>query len=87
MLPMSSVWCWAYTTALRFTCAMSPRSVDGPEELSQVVLFGTGQPAGGAHEEEAAVTLSIAKRPGTNAIAVADTCSRKSSTAREADSV
>jgi multidrug efflux pump subunit AcrB len=48
--------------------------VDGAEELSQVVLFGDG--AGGntfaSSEESPAVTLSIAKRPGTNAIAVAE---------------
>lgn len=47
------------------------RVVDGPEELSQVVMFGTGN-ASGAPTEQAAVTLSIAKRPGTNAIMVAD---------------
>ena len=53
------------------------RIVDGAEEPSQYVLFGTG--AGyeghasdaGVVGEEAAVTLSIAKRPGANAIAVA----------------
>lgn len=45
---------------------------DGPEELSQVVLFGTGQPAGGSQEEEAAITLAVAKRAGTNAIQIAD---------------
>lgn len=48
------------------------RIIDGPEELSQVVLFGTGAANGPHHEEEAAVTLSIAKRPGTNAIQVAE---------------
>ena len=48
------------------------RVVDGPEELSQVVLFGSGAASGFSHAEEAAVTLSIAKRPGTNAIIVAD---------------
>ena len=51
------------------------RIVDGPEEMSQVVLFGAGT-AGAAVTPtagfESAVTLSIAKRPGTNAIAVAD---------------
>ncbi|MEW5700680.1 MAG: efflux RND transporter permease subunit [Candidatus Zixiibacteriota bacterium] len=45
--------------------------VDGAEELAQVVLFGRGAADGPAQEEEAAVTLSIAKRPGTNAIQVA----------------
>lgn len=48
------------------------RIVDGPEELSQVVLFGAGAASGSTHPEEAAVTLSIAKRPGTNAIVVAN---------------
>jgi multidrug efflux pump subunit AcrB len=48
------------------------RVVDGPEELKQVVVFGSGAASGKRHEDEAAVTLSIAKRPGTNAIAVAE---------------
>ena len=39
---------------------------DGPEELSQYVLFGRGA----AGPEEAAVTLSVAKRPGANAVDV-----------------
>ncbi|MBK7092510.1 MAG: efflux RND transporter permease subunit [bacterium] len=46
--------------------------IDGPEELSQVVLFGTGQPDGGSQEEDAAITLAVAKRAGTNAIQIAD---------------
>lgn len=46
--------------------------VDGPEEMSQVVLYGQGSASGSSHPEEAAVTLSIAKRPGTNAIIVAN---------------
>ena len=41
--------------------------LDGSEETNQYVLFGAGN-----HIEEPAVTLSIAKRPGANAIAVAD---------------
>ncbi len=41
--------------------------LDGSEETTQYVLFGSGN-----HIEEPAVTLSIAKRPGANAIAVAD---------------
>ena len=45
---------------------------DGSEETSQYVLFGSGN-----HIEEPAVTLSIAKRPGANAIAVADEVLRK----------
>ena len=45
--------------------------VDGAEEAGQYVFFGVGQ-AGGSHlNEHPAVTLSIAKRPGANAIAVA----------------
>ncbi len=44
------------------------RIVDGPEEPSNYVLFGTG-----AGTPEAAVTLSIAKRPGANAVAVVKT--------------
>ena len=49
--------------------------VDGGEEPSQYVFFGHGA-AGAASEgrqgEEPAVTLSIAKRPGANAITVAE---------------
>jgi multidrug efflux pump subunit AcrB len=48
------------------------RVVDGPEELSQVVVFSSGAASGKSHEDEAAVTLSLAKRPGTNAIQVAE---------------
>ena len=46
--------------------------LDGSEETNQYVLFGSGN-----HMEEPAVTLSIAKRPGANAIAVADDVLRK----------
>jgi len=45
--------------------------VDGSEEPSQYVLFGKGS------VEEAAVTLTVAKRPGSNAIAVAEEVLRK----------
>ncbi len=45
---------------------------DGPREPDNYVLFGT---KGGA--KEAAVTLSVAKRPGTNAIQVVDTVLEK----------
>jgi len=58
--------------------------VDGPEEPSQYVLFGRGRATlehtsapitapqnGNLPDEEPAVTLAIAKRPGANAIAVA----------------
>jgi len=44
---------------------------DGAEEPNQVVLFGTGAASGDAGAEEPAVTLAVAKRPGSNAIAVA----------------
>lgn len=44
---------------------------DGPEELAQYVLFGhAGKEV--AAGEEPAVTLTVAKRPGTNAVHVAD---------------
>ena len=46
--------------------------IDGPEEPSDYVLFGTNH-----QEPEAAVTLSIAKRPGANAVAVVDTVLQK----------
>ena len=41
---------------------------DGPAEPANYVLYGTG--GAGAANEEAAVTLSIAKRPGANAVDV-----------------
>ena len=44
---------------------------DGGEEPSQYVLYGNKQ------TEEAAITLSLAKRPGANAIAVADEVLKK----------
>jgi multidrug efflux pump subunit AcrB len=40
--------------------------VDGPEEPDNYVLFGRS----GTHLREAAVTLSVGKRPGANAVAV-----------------
>ena len=49
--------------------------VDGAEEPAQYVFFGEG-PAGraatGSVEEQPAVTLTVAKRPGANAISVAE---------------
>jgi multidrug efflux pump subunit AcrB len=57
---------------------------DGSEETSQYVLFGSRIPEGDARPdrslsqvEEPDVTLSIAKRPGANAIAVAGEVLRK----------
>src|SRR5262249_8486803 len=44
---------------------------DASEEPTQHVLSGTGAAAAGRATDEAAVTLSVAKRPGSNAIAVA----------------
>jgi multidrug efflux pump subunit AcrB len=49
--------------------------VDGAEEPVQYVLFGSAKSTPFA--EEPAVTLSIAKRPGANAISVADEVLRK----------
>ncbi|MEJ2688443.1 MAG: efflux RND transporter permease subunit [Deltaproteobacteria bacterium] len=43
--------------------------IDGPEEPDNYVLFGKGK----GQPEEAAVTLSVAKRPGANAVQVVDT--------------
>jgi multidrug efflux pump subunit AcrB len=55
--------------------------IDGGEEPTQYVFHGIGQGGAGvppaAHSEEPAVTLSIAKRPGANAISVADEVLRK----------
>jgi len=43
--------------------------IDGPEDPSTYVLFGPGR----GQDEEPAVTLSVAKRPGSNAVHVVDT--------------
>jgi multidrug efflux pump subunit AcrB len=51
--------------------------VDGPAEPSQYVLFGHGAARSPAPEEQPAVTLSVAKRPGANAITVAQDVLRK----------
>jgi multidrug efflux pump subunit AcrB len=53
--------------------------VDGPEEPSQYVFFGNGA-ATGLDEERPAVTLTLAKRPGANAISVAREVMRKVAT-------
>jgi multidrug efflux pump subunit AcrB len=42
--------------------------IDGPEEPTSYVLFGQGK----GQPEEAAVTLSLAKRPGANAVQVVE---------------
>ncbi len=44
---------------------------DGAEEPSQYVFFGSGAADSSLPDEQPAVTLSIAKRPGANAISVA----------------
>jgi multidrug efflux pump subunit AcrB len=51
--------------------------VDGAEEPSQYVFFGTGAAKGTTANDQPAVTLSIAKRPGANAITVANEVLRK----------
>jgi multidrug efflux pump subunit AcrB len=53
------------------------RIEDGPEEPADYVMFGKGaavttQPSGGVVNLQPAVTISVAKRKGTNAIAIAD---------------
>jgi multidrug efflux pump subunit AcrB len=45
---------------------------DDAEESSQYVFYGNGAATSGAAHQEPAVTLAVAKRPGTNAIAVAE---------------
>ena len=56
--------------------------VDGAEEPSNYVFFGSGAAASPLANEEPAVTLSIAKRPGANAIAVANQVLKKIDTLR-----
>ncbi len=51
--------------------------IDGAEEPSQYVFFGNGRARSGSPGEEPAVTLTVAKRPGANAIQVADEVLRK----------
>ena len=53
--------------------------VDGGEEPSQYVFFGSGA-ANKISAEEPAVTLSLAKRPGANAITVASAVLKKIAT-------
>ncbi|HEU5069035.1 MAG TPA: efflux RND transporter permease subunit [Verrucomicrobiae bacterium] len=51
--------------------------VDGAEEPGQYVFFGQGAAVAQAAGEQPAVTLSIAKRPGANAISVAHAVLKK----------
>ena len=55
---------------------------DGAEEASQYVFFGSGAARPGPSGEQPAVTLSIAKRPGANAISVAEQVLKKVETLR-----
>jgi multidrug efflux pump subunit AcrB len=50
---------------------------DGAEEPTQYVFFGAGAAKAAKADEQPAVTLSIAKRPGVNAISVANQVSKK----------
>jgi multidrug efflux pump subunit AcrB len=50
---------------------------DAAEEPSQYVFFGSGAASSGMADEQPAVTLSVAKRPGANAISVAHQVLRK----------
>ena len=56
--------------------------VDGAEEPANYVLFGNGAAVSSAADEQPAVTLSIAKRPGANAIGVTRQILRKIDTLR-----
>ena len=51
--------------------------VDEAAEPDQYVFFGAGAARSSAADEEPAVTLSVAKRPGANAISVAEEVLRK----------
>jgi multidrug efflux pump subunit AcrB len=56
--------------------------VDGAEEPANYVFFGSGAAVSSAANEEPAVTLSVAKRPGANAIAVTNEVLKKIDTLR-----
>src|ERR1051326_5343376 len=56
--------------------------IDDAEEPAQYVFFGSGAATAGLANEQPAVTLSIAKRPGANAISVANEVLRKIETLR-----
>lgn len=51
--------------------------LDGAEEPTQYVFFGSGAAKSELAEEQPAVTLTVAKRPGANAIDVADRVLKK----------
>ena len=56
--------------------------VDGAEEPANYVFFGSGAAVGAMPNEQPAVTLSVATRPGANAIAVTKRVLRKIDTLR-----
>ena len=56
--------------------------MDGAEEPANYVFFGSGAAVSSAADEEPAVTLSVAKRPGANAIAVTNEVLKKIDTLR-----
>ncbi|MGE5208256.1 MAG: efflux RND transporter permease subunit [Alphaproteobacteria bacterium] len=56
--------------------------VDGAEEPATYVLFGNGAAVSSGADEQPAVTLSVAKRPGANAIAVTKQVLKKIDTLR-----
>ena len=56
--------------------------VDGAEEPSQYVFFGAGAATSVTSDEQPAVTLTLAKRPGANAISVAREVLKKVETLR-----
>ncbi len=51
--------------------------IDGAEEPKNYVFFGKGAASSNRAHEAPAVTLTVAKRPGTNAVGVAETVLRK----------
>ncbi|MBK6847041.1 MAG: efflux RND transporter permease subunit [Proteobacteria bacterium] len=53
------------------------RVVDATEEPTQYVFYGEGAARSSRADEQPAVTLSVAKRPGANAVAVAEAVLRK----------
>ncbi len=57
--------------------------IDGGEEPSQYVFYGSGAAESNLANEQPAVTLTIAKRPGANAITVVDKVLSKVNEVRE----
>jgi multidrug efflux pump subunit AcrB len=67
-------WWWPSRTAARSTWKTSPVSPTAPSPSRPVVLSRPTRQAG----FEPAVTMTLAKRPGTNATALANRCSPRS---------